>query len=320
MPQKLILSTHLSLGDIVCATAAVRELHTQYAGQYVTDVRTPFPELWEHNPYVTPIADDDPDATLIEMHYDRDPIYSVNRSNQHAVHLLQSYCQDLANSLSLPSLHPSRLAGDIHLSAEEYGWKSLPHEKHNVQRYWIICLGGGKTDFTTKWYVPEHAQRIVDYFRGRVQFVQVGSTDTGHWHPTLNGVLDLRGQTSIRQLIHVVHAACGIVCGITSLMHLAAAVPRPTWQHRPRPCVVVAGGREPRTWYGYPTHRILESVGSLPCCIAGGCWQSHTVSLGGTDERLCERVVSGHPKCMTLIRPEEVILNIERILESESLE
>jgi ADP-heptose:LPS heptosyltransferase len=217
-------------------------------------------------------------------------------------------------------LHPSRLAGDIHLSKDEYGWKSLPHEKYNVQRYWIICLGGGKTDFTTKWYIPEYAQRIVDYFRGRIQFVQVGATDDGHWHPGLNGVIDLRGQTTVRQLIRLVHSACGVLSGITSVMHLAAAVPLPTWQRRARPCVVVAGGREPRTWYSYPTHRILETVGSLPCCTTGGCWQSHTVSVGGSDERLCERVVTGHPKCMTLIRPEEVILNVERYLESEGVE
>lgn len=320
MSQKIILSTQLALGDVVCATAAVRELHTQCPGEYITDVRTPFPELWEQNPFITPIDDDDPEATRIEMHYDRDPIFSVNQSNQRAVHLLQSYCQDLANHLGLRSLHPGRLAGDIYLSRDEYGWKSVPHEKHNVQRYWIICLGGGKTDFTTKWYLPEHAQRVVDYFRHRIQFVQVGALDTGHWHPELNGVIDLRGQTDLRQLIRTVHSACGVLCGITSLMHLAAAVPLPTWQRRPRPCVVVAGGREPRSWYGYPTHRILETVGALPCCATGGCWQSHTMSIGYENERLCERVVNGHPKCMSLIRPESVILEIEKYLESEGVE
>lgn len=322
--RKIILKSDLALGDIVAFTAVPRELHRQYPGEFEIDVRTPFPQLWEHNPHITPIADDDPDAELIPAHYDKDAWFSVHRSNQNPVHLLHAYCQDIANSLGLPSLHPSELKGDIHLSKDEYGWRSMPHDRFNCQRYWIMCLGGGKWDFTTKWYIPEYAQKIVDYFRGRIQFVQIGrENDHWHWQPDLEGVLDLRGRTDIRQLIRVVHASCGIVCGITSAMHLAAAVPLPTWQRRPRPCVVVAGGREPRSWYGYPTHRILESVGTLPCCRDGGCWNARTVPRNdgtGSDQRLCERVVSGYPKCMAMIRPESVILEIERYLEGQGIE
>ncbi|MFT5466117.1 MAG: ADP-heptose:LPS heptosyltransferase [Verrucomicrobiales bacterium] len=61
-PKKLILRNHQSPGDIVMLTAAVRDLHAHYPGQFLTDVRTPCPALWEHNPYLTPIADDDPEA------------------------------------------------------------------------------------------------------------------------------------------------------------------------------------------------------------------------------------------------------------------
>lgn len=305
-------------------SAAVRELHQQYPGEFLTNVRTPFPQLWEHNPNITPITDDEPDVEVIDCHYDRDPWFNVHRSNQNPVHLLHAYCIDLSNSLGLPPMHPGLLKGDIHLSREEYGWKSMPHEHHNCQRYWVINLGGGKRDFTTKWYLPGYTQKIVDYFRGRIQFVQVGKqNDNWHYQPDLDGVIDLRGQTDVRQLVRVIHSACGVLCGVTSTMHLAAAVPLPAWQRRPRPCVVVAGGRESRTWYSYPTHRILESVGTMPCCRDGGCWQARTVPLNdGTDsdKRLCERVIGGHPKCMTMIRPESVILEIERYLESEGIE
>jgi ADP-heptose:LPS heptosyltransferase len=259
------------------------------------------------------------DRETIECHYDRDLIYSVHRSNQHSVHLLTAYCRDVANSLGLSKLYPDTLAGDIHLSKEEYGTQSKPHQLHNVQRYWLISAGG-KSDATVKFWVPGNYQRVVDYFRGRIQFVQVGSKDAGHWSPDLKNVIDLRGQTTIRELVQLVHASCGVLCGITSFMHLAAAVPRPMWQKRQRPCVVIAGGREPRTWYGYPTHRILETVGALPCCATGGCWQSHTMPIDTTkEERLCERVIDASPKCMHLIRPEQVILAIEQYLEGECI-
>jgi ADP-heptose:LPS heptosyltransferase len=230
--------------------------------------------------------------------------------------LIEGYCDDLAAQLELPALRPRELKGDIHLSDQERGWKSIPDERYNVQRYWLLCAGG-KKDFTVKWWLPEHWQAVVDHFRGRIQFVQVGAADDPwHWHPDLRGVIDLRGKTSLRQLVRLIHSASGVVSGITSVMHLAAAVPLPSWQHRPRPCVVIAGGREPRTWYGYGSHRILETVGSLPCCATGGCWHARTVPLhDGQDGRLCERVINGHPKCMTLITPRMVIDAIETYLQ-----
>lgn len=324
MSRKVVLKSMLALGDIVCLTSAVRELHRQYPGEFLTDVRTPFPDLWQWNPDVTPIDDADPEANLLEVHYDRDLYVTVNQSNQHPVHLIEGYCQDLANQLGLPSLRPRELKGHVYLSPDEFGWQSVPHERFNCQRYWVLSLGGGKRDFTTKWYIPEHVQQVVDHFRGRLQFVQVGQrNDDWHWQPDLTGVLDLRGQTNVRQLLRVVHSSCGVLSGVTSTMHLAAAVPLPPWQRRPRPCVVVAGGREPRTWYSYPTHRVLETVGALPCCAAGGCWHARTTPLSdgaSGDQRLCERVIAGHPKCMHMIRPESIILEIEKYLAGQIVE
>ncbi len=48
--MKQILANHQSPGDIVMLTAAVRDLHRQHPNCYITDVRTPCPALWEHNP------------------------------------------------------------------------------------------------------------------------------------------------------------------------------------------------------------------------------------------------------------------------------
>ena len=43
--KKLILKCSLSSGDIVMLTAAVRDLHYWYPGQFQTDLRTFCPEL-----------------------------------------------------------------------------------------------------------------------------------------------------------------------------------------------------------------------------------------------------------------------------------
>ena len=65
-------------------------------------------------------------------------------------------------------------------------------------------------------------QDVIDHFRGRILFVQVGAN--GHHHPKLEGTIDLRGQTSLRELIRLVYHSQGVLCSITALMHLAAAV------------------------------------------------------------------------------------------------
>jgi ADP-heptose:LPS heptosyltransferase len=301
---------------MVCLSAAIRDLHHNYPGRYLTDVRTDHPDLWLHNPHITPIANDDPDATVVQCMYD----HAVKASNQRGLHLMEGYAEDLAEQLGLPHIRLTDFRGDIHLSDEERGWMSPPHAKYNVQRYWVIC-SGGKKDFTVKWPIPSVMQAVVDHFRGRLQFVQVGSIDD-HWHhhPPLSGVLDLRGRTTLRELIRTVHSAQGVLSGISLPMHLAAAVPRPAWMPKDRPCVVVAGGREPRSWYGYKTHRILDTVGALECCRDGGCWHSRTVKLHDnqkSDERLCSRVVNDFPRCMWMIEPRDVIRAIEVYLEGE---
>src|SRR5581483_1032213 len=112
----------------------------------------------------------------------------------------------------------------------------------------------------------------------------------------------------------------GVLCPVTFAMHLAAAVPTRAGRPPQRPCVVVAGGREPPHWEAYPHHQFLHTVGALSCCADGGCWKSRCQTVGDGDEKdrrnLCEQPVQVSPdlripRCMTLITPEDVIRRIE---------
>src|SRR6185436_12156152 len=131
-----------------------------------------------------------------------------------------------------------------------------------------------------------------------------------------NGVVDLRGRTTLRQLVRLVYHAEGVVCPITCLMHLAAAVEPKPGANPLRPCVVIAGGREPPHWEGYPGHQFIHTIGALRCCAQGGCWKDRVVPLHDGDHRdqpgnLCVDVVSGLPRCMDMISADEVIGRIE---------
>ena len=218
-------------------------------------------------------------------------------------------------------IRPTEFRGDIHLHPLECAWTPQVAEHVGTDvPYWVIAAGG-KTDCTIKWWAPERWQAVVDHFRGRILFVQAGAS--ADQHPPLRGVLDLRGQTDVRQLVRLIHHSVGVLCPITSLMHLAAAVPVRPGRPQNRACVVVAGGREPVQWAAYPHHQFLHTLGALWCCDQGGCWKARTVLLhdGDTarDANLCVDTVgkgSRHnftrlPRCMAMITPSDVIRAIE---------
>ncbi len=306
--NKLILRCSLAAGDIVMLTAAVRDLHRCHPGKFLTDVRTSCLELWEHNPHLTPLDEKDPEVKIIDCAY---PL--IDSSNEAPYHCLHGFTAFLSDYLGF-AIQPTRFKGDIHLSAAELGWYSQVHEvTRQAIPFWIIAAGG-KYDLTIKWWQTARYQRVVDHFRGRIQFVQVGHR--GDHHPKLDGAIDLRGQTTLRELVRLVHHAQGVLCSVTSLMHLAAAVPVRTGQPANRPCVVVAGGREPVHWEAYPDHQYIHTNGALRCCVNGGCWRDRAFPLGDGDARdradsLCVNVVNRLPRCMDMISANEVIRRIE---------
>lgn len=308
-PRKIILACGQCPGDIVMLTAAVRDLHAAHPGKFVTDVRTPCPALWEHNPHITPLREDE--AERVEMKYEL-----IHRSNTHPYHFIHGFRVWLEEKLGV-AIPPGPFKGDIHLSDDERRWMSQVEESLGTgARYWIV-VAGGKFDFTAKWWAPERYQEVVDHFAGRIQFVQVG--EKGHHHPPLRGVLDLRGKTDLRQLVRLVHHADGVLCPVTSLMHLAAAVPVKPGRLKNRACVVIAGGREPSQWEAYPHHQYLHTNGALMCCDNGGCWKSRVTPLGDgkpQDKSLCvdpvEIAPGRHlPRCLDMISAADAIRAVE---------
>ncbi len=347
-PRKLILKNFQSPGDLVMLTAALRDLHLNHSRKFLTDVRTPCPQLWENNPYLTSISDSDSEAEEVKCEY---PL--IHKSNTGPWHFIHGFHQFLGKHLEL-EIFPTDFKGDIHLSKDERAWISQVQEitKDEIP-FWII-VAGGKSDFTIKWWSLERYQAVVDHFREKIFFVQVG--ESGHKHPPLKGVLDLRGKTDMRQLIRLVYHAQGVLCPVTLLMHLAAAVDVKPGMPKNRACVVVAGGREPSQWEAYPHHQFIHTNGALRCCDNGGCWKSRTVPLGDGEihdrpEKLCVDVVNlcdpklsyrrrpdarvpnrnrpgttpgwraqdFLPRCFDMIKAEEVIRRIERYFEGGAL-
>jgi ADP-heptose:LPS heptosyltransferase len=266
--------------------------------------------LWNYNPHLRHLDGNDPSVKTVELGY---PL--INYSNRVPYHAIHGYIDSLGEQLEI-EIRATEFKGDIYLSSDEERAPSAVAQLVGQEvPYWIVAAGG-KYDIPIKWWESGRYQQVVDAFEGRILFVQVGGKDD--YHPGLKGVIDLRGRTSVRELVLLVHHAQGVLCGVTGLMHLAAAVPVRDPKAGLRPCVVVAGGREPSHWEAYPHHQFIHTIGALPCCATGGCWKSHPVSspprAGGERVKrgsLCTNLVGELPRCMDMITPEDVVRRIE---------
>lgn len=310
--RKLVLRNFQSPGDIVMLTAAVRDLHRAHPGEFLTDVRTSCPALWDYNPHLTPLSEDDPDVEVVDCHY---PL--IHQSNTTPCHFLHGFPAYLNETLGL-RIRVTEFRGDIWIGEEERQWFDRVLSQGGLDLPFWLLVSGGKYDYTIKWWDHARYQRVIDHFRGRIQFVQVG--EASHYHPPLRGAVDLRGQTDLRELVRLVYHSQGVLSPVSLLMHLAAAVETPPGQPENRPCVVVAGGREPPHFTAYPHHQFIHTVGALRCCSNGGCWKSRTLPLGDGDEKdapeqLCVDVVGSLPRCMDMITADEVIRRIEMYFE-----
>ena len=336
--KKLVLHSHCSPGDIIMLTAAVRDLHKNHPGEFLTDVHTTAMQIWDNNPYVTkfggwheevkkidgedhaiPVAEVDSDVRVLLCNY---PLIDESwgkwtGSNHSPHHFIHGYIRNFEDQLNL-RIKPTLFKGDIHLSDAEKKWISQAEEK-GVKKFWIV-MAGGKNDFTAKWWDPTRYQAVVDHFKGKINFIQAGEMSKGHWHEPLKNVLDLRGKTDTRQFIRLMYHAEGVVCPVTFAMHLAAAVETKPGMPKNRACVVIAGGREPSQWEAYPHHQYIHTNGALFCCDDGGCWRSRCQLIGDGDvkdrENVCTEPIQITPQlripnCLDLITADEVIRRIE---------
>ena len=307
--QKLLLTQECALGDNVLMTAAVRDLRLAHGDKYEIHVRTHFPKIWEHNPHVDSWTGPDP------SNYLRDPMnYGgyILKADTMRLHFLTAYHRILEERLKI-SVPVTRPAPDLHLP------KSYLAKLPMTGRYWVM-MAGGKGDFTTKIWSYHNFQETVNKLRDLgISVVQLGNKDDKH--SILQNTVNLIGKTDYIDLMWFIKHADGVICPITSAMHIAAAFDRP--------CVVVAGGREHHWWVSYvnsrdkifgPTadpvampHRFLHTQELLHCCKSKGCWKNKVVTKEQDmpGYHCLEPVNDGYgqilPKCMGMITPEMVV-------------
>jgi ADP-heptose:LPS heptosyltransferase len=318
--KKIILRNLQSPGDIVVLAYAIKALHEQYPGKYITDIDTSCNEIFEGNPYISKLNRNDISVKVLNMEYP-----TINESNEKPYHFVNSFLDDLSNKLNI-RLKPTAWTGAIWIKPEEEEWYSTVREMVNSDPPFWVINAGHKYDFTAKAWDFDRYQAIIDKFPNTT-FVQVGHSD--HLHPKLTGknLINLVGKTDNRQLIRLVWNSFGVITPISFPMHLAYALrPHPRYNRKSRACIVIAGGREPNHWQAASSQQFVHTCGMLDCCDLGGCWKSRVVSLNDGDEQdrsLClypVKTISGQfiAKCMNLITTEEVCNLINRYIQESN--
>ena len=154
--------------------------------------------------------------------------------------------------------------------------RELGYGRSAAQRITIMSAGSSRIPIPNKEWGPEKFQSVVDALRHRFEFVQIGSERD----PRLEGTIDLRGKTSLRQAAATIANSTVFVGIVGFLMHLARAVDRRS--------VIVYGGREAPWQSGYTGN--INLTGEVPCAP---CWYLSKCGFGH--------------RCMTEISVESVV-------------
>lgn len=273
---------------------AVGDLKESYQN-YLIDVHSPAPELWENNPRLTPLKEDDPDVEVFNITYDL-----INQSGWMGLHFSDAFRYDMEKKLGVP-IKKTGIRPELWLSDEEKSWYSLSHCEWGWDGPFWLINSGRKQDNELKFYHrwQEFVDLFNDYFKGKVKLIQIGHSS--HIHPPLKGVLNAVGKTeNLRQLIRLMFWAEGTVGPISLQMVMNACAWNGNFDEE-KPGVCIFGGKEGIRWHLYPHIKYLDTIGCLNCCKFDGCW------LGGDAKGKCKDLVKIEkgevPRCFEMIKP-----------------
>lgn len=295
--RKIILRQGQSPGDILTATRSVADFKKSYPDWQI-DVRTPCNAIWENNPHLTPLKEQDPDVEIFNITYDE-----INISGWNGLHFTDAFRHDIEKKIGV-KIKKTGIRPELWISDLEKTWYDHVHCEFGWDGPFWTLNAGRKPDNELKQY--HRWQEVVNLFnkefKNKVKLVQIGHQD--HIHPTLKGVLNLVGKTDLRQLIRLQYWASGSIGPLSLQFVMSAAFEQPA--------VVVAGGKEGVRWHIYPHMRYLYTNGCCPKAMWDGCW------LGGIKGQ-CPYLVKEVPKCFTLIKPYQIVDAVKMYYEGKVL-
>lgn len=300
--KEIIFHNRQRIGDMFMFTCAVRDFKKAYPNIKVNVLST-CGHIWDHNPNVDrTIQPFYKNGKTLETIKAADlfagdtnvlkigPSQLTNASNRIDWHFANAFRVSIEEHLGI-YIPQGESRGDVYFTQEEFDAPRITEKP-----YWIICTGGEK-GWGCKMYPTVRWQEFVSQNQD-VTFFQIGAKGDAHVKLTGPNVVDWTGKTEdrntgIRDLLKLFLNAEGSIGLVSFHMHLSGALKKP--------CVVVAGAREPVSFTRYAGHQYIATDGTLPCAITA-CWHC--------DIKACTNQVTVNgeivPKCVDMIEPSEV--------------
>ena len=231
-PVCLNLSECNGLGDLICATPAIKKISEAYESKIT--VLSKMPEVFKNNPHVEKsYKSSSVDMEYFEEHYlMHNSFYNMGKKNERGVEYKH-------NRIDIRQMHAINL-----------GFTLLPHEmdcfyeptepcKHIIEnkRYVVIHP---VTTWESRTWAAENWMRLTKELNERGIFVvSIGkdSSETGFFNvekPVFNFEIEhginLMNKTSISDCWHIISGAACFVTMDSGLLHLAATTPAPIIQ------------------------------------------------------------------------------------------
>ena len=254
-PRHYFQGTGLPGDDLMCSTV-FRELKKR--GTRSLAIATPHTELYAHNRDVEHfIGHAQPRLNywsqlglpLKRLTYTTyDPLTDADKPPDE--HVLIKICK-LAGLKGKIDLRPY-----LYLTKTEFAAGKIAEDQVVIQSTGLAAANAMRNK---EWY-PQRFQEVCTELRSDLNVVQLGAASD----PKLEGAIDLRGKTTMRQSAAIMANSLAFVGLVGFMMHLARAVDCRS--------VIVYGGREKPTQSGYVANKNLYSqVRCAPCWLRNPC-------------------------------------------------
>ncbi len=280
--KEIVFHNRQRIGDILMFTCAIRDFKAVYPNIRVNVISTAG-HIWDYNPNI--------DRSLVPTEENTikiGPGKLTNASNRLDWHFANAYRMSIEDALKI-HIPQGESRPDIWFTEEEYNAPRITEKP-----YWIIVVGGEK-GWGCKMYPLEKWQMFVEQNPDTL-FYQIGAQEDNYPKLTGPNVVDYVGktqdrETGIRNLFKLFLNAEGSIGLVSFQMHLSGALKKP--------CIVVAGAREPVHFTRYPGQQYLNTEGCLPCSAGSACWHC--------DISACTDLKPGKvPACVDMISPEDL--------------
>lgn len=277
--DELVYFGDRGIGDDLLCTAVLHEMHKR--GRTRVAMMSNWPELFENLPYPAKVVPFEYGALhcieragvkVLKPNYVKNIQSDPLRYEFEDGHFIQSMCRSVG------------IEGEIELR---------PHVAvtEEERSRWADCRdaivvqtsrANPRFELRNKEWLPEYWQRLPELLNGLAAVVQIG----GGEDPLFTGARDLRGKTSLRDVMAIMDSARLFVGLEGFLMHMAAAAGTKA--------VIVYGGYLQPSQSGYPGNfNLFTELPCSPCGYASHCDFSHECMRQITPEIVAEAVREG---------------------------